>query len=121
MIRSGVGLSRQIAGDEPRNSSPDLFRVPCLTHPRKRVLRPQVVTRTPRKTYFGPPKKSLVPGPDFDIMPRNPDTSRGGNRGDPASAEKPEPSCSSEGLVTPLLGTQSLMSQNDGNVMPYDF
>ena len=54
-------------------------------------------------------------------MPRNPDTSRGGNRGDPASAEKPEPSCSSEGLVTPLLGTQSLMSQNDGNVMPYDF
>ena len=51
--------------------------------------------------------ESLVLSPDFDRMPRNPDTSRGGNRGDPDSAEEPESSCSAEGLVTPLLGTQS--------------
>ena len=81
------------------------------------MLRPQVVTRDIRKTYFGLPKKSLVPSPDFDIMPRNPDTSRDGNRDDPDSAEEPEPSCSAEGLVTPLLGTQSAVKQEGAELI----
>ena len=123
-MRSEVGLSRQIAGEEPRNGSPDLFRVPCLIHTRKRGTKSRRRTPNgtsaatagrhacPRTTYFGLPKKSLVPGPDFDITPRNLDTNQGGNRGDSDSAEEPGPSCSSEGLVTPLLGTQSLLQKN---------
>jgi len=41
------------------------------------------------------------------MLPRNPDVDRDGIRGVPDSAEDPELSCSAEGLVTPLLGTQS--------------
>ena len=119
IIWETTGLFRQIAGEAPQKSSLDLFRVPWLTHPRKRGFKGcrrapnetgaaiAAVTRDTRKKYFGLPKKSLDPRPDFDIMPRNPDTIRGGNRSDPDSAEEFEPSCSAEGLVTPLLGTQS--------------
>ena len=119
-MRSGVGLSRQIAGEEPRNSSPDLSRVACLTYPRKRGTKDR--RRAPNGTsaatagrhawplqnVFQATEQSLDPNPDFDIMPRSPVTSRGDNRGAPDSSEELEPSCSAEGLVTPLLGTQSV-------------
>ena len=40
----------------------------------ERMPLPLVVTHETRKGNFGLPKKCLVPSPDFDILPRNPDT-----------------------------------------------
>ena len=119
VMRSGVGWTRQIAGEDPQNGCPDLCRLPCLTHPKKRGTKGRrrapngtsaaaaVITHETRKGNFGPLKKSLVFDLDFSMLPPNPDVDRDGNHGDPDSAEEPELSCSVEELVTPLLGTQS--------------
>jgi len=79
--------------------------------------RPQVVTHETRKGSFGPRKKGFVFDLDLSMLPRNPEVNRDGGRGDLDSAEEPEPGCSAEGLVTPLLGTESGNADGFANLL----
>ena len=69
VMRSGVGWTRQSAGEDPQNGCPDLCRLPCLTHPKIRGTKGRrrapngtsaaaaVITHETRKGNFGPLKK----------------------------------------------------------------